>query len=213
MTTRSRTPTTAGLTVRPLTPARWDDFVKLFGQRGACAGCWCMWWRRSRAEWSAAAGAGNKRAMKRLVDAGEVTGLLAYAGDEPVGWCSVAPRERFAALERSRSLKRLDDRPVWSVVCFFVARPYRRRGVTGALLAAAVEYARRQGARIVEGYPNDPGKAWPDAYAFSGLWSVFRRAGFAEAARPSRTRVIVRRALAAPRRRRQRGRAALSAGA
>ncbi len=183
------------LAVRPLTPARWDDFVALFGERGACAGCWCMWWRLPRSRWSANRSAGNKRAMKKLVDGGEVTGLLAYAGKEPVGWCSVGPRAAYAGLARSRTLKPIDDRPVWSVTCFFVARPHRKRGVTLALLEAAVAHARKQGAKIVEAYPVDPGKPWPDAYAFSGLLPVFRRAGFKEVARPSRTRAIVRRGL------------------
>jgi GNAT superfamily N-acetyltransferase len=185
-----------GLAVRPLTPARWDDFVKLFGERGACAGCWCMWWRLPRAQWTANGSAGNRRAMKQLVDGGAVTGLLAYAGREPVGWCSLGPRADYSGLARSRTLKPIDDRPVWSVTCFFVARPYRKRGVTAALLAAAVTYARRRGARTVEAYPVDPGKPWPDAYAFSGLLPVYLRAGFEEVARPSRTRAVVRRELA-----------------
>ncbi len=187
------------LVVRPLTSERWEDFVRLFGPRGACAGCWCMWWRIPRAEWSAQAGAGNKRAMKRIVDRGEVPGLIAYAGREPVGWCSIAPRESFATLERSRTLARVDARPVWSVVCFFVARPYRRRGVTRVLLEAAVRHARRHGAEIVEAYPVDPAKPWPEAYAFTGLFPAFRHAGFEEVARPSHTRVIVRRIVKASR--------------
>lgn len=183
------------LRVLPLTPARWADFVKLFGPRGACAGCWCMWWRVPRKQWGSQSGDGNRRAMKRIVDSGEVPGLLAYAGREPVGWCSIAPRRVFSVLERSRTLRPLDEQPVWSVVCFFVARPYRRKGVTRALLEAGLEYARKRGAPAVEGYPIEPSAKYPDAYAFTGIASSFRRAGFEEAARPSRTRRIMRRSL------------------
>jgi GNAT superfamily N-acetyltransferase len=183
------------LAVRPLTRARWADFEKLFGERGACAGCWCMFWRLPGKEWKEAGNERNKRAMKRLVAAGRVPGLLAYAGREPIGWCSLAPREEFTRLERSRSLARLDASPVWSVVCFFVARPWRRLGVTQRLLEAAADHARGRGATLLEGYPVDPGKRWPDAYAYTGLLPAFVRAGFREVARPARTRVIVRRGL------------------
>lgn len=106
----------------PLTPARWRDVEALFGPRGACAGCWCMWWRLPRSAWRRGKGAGNKRAFKRLVAAGRVPGVLAYAGREPVGWCAVAPREAYPVLARSRILQPVDDRPVWSVTCLFVAR-------------------------------------------------------------------------------------------
>jgi GNAT superfamily N-acetyltransferase len=183
------------LRVLPLTPERWNDFEKLFGPRGACAGCWCMWWRIVGKDWKARGSEGNRRAMKKIVSTGEEPGLLAYDGGEAVGWCAVAPRETFPRLERSRTLARVDDRPVWSVNCFFVARSHRRRGVTSALLRAALAYAKKRGARILEGYPNEPGKRWPDAYAFAGLATAFRKAGFREVARPSQTRRIMRRAL------------------
>lgn len=110
-----------------------------------------------------------------------------------MGWCSVAPREAFPALERSRVLKRVDDQPVWSVVCFFIAKPYRRQGLTVSLLKAAAEYARQAGARIVEGYPEDPKKAdIPAPFAFTGLASAFLQAGFVEVLRRSATRPIMR---------------------
>ena len=133
-----------------------------------------MWWRLRRSEFDQKKGAGTKRALKRLIARGQVPGLLAYAEGEPVGWCSVAPRKDYSALERSRILRRVDEEPVWSVVCFFVARPHRRKGVTHQLLTAAIEYAREHGAKIVEGYPVDP------------------KAGFEEVARRSETRPIMR---------------------
>ena len=153
-----------------LTPDRWSDFEELFGVRGACGGCWCMWWRRKRSEFEKHKGAGNKRAMKKIVDSGEVPGLLAYLDGRPVAWCALAPRESYPVLEGSRVLARVDDRPVWSVVCLFVARPWRRKGVSAKFLRAAARYAFKHGARIVEGYPVEPRKGTiPDAFAWTGL--------------------------------------------
>ncbi len=178
---------------RPLTPGRFGDLEALFGARGACGGCWCMWWRLARAEFNRQKGDGNRRSMRRIVDSGEVPGILAYAGGAPVGWCCIGPRERFSALERSRVLARVDDRPVWSIVCFFVARPWRRRGITVRLIEAAVKHARRRGARVVEGYPVVPRKGeMPAAFAFMGLPSAFEKAGFREVLRRSEIRPIVR---------------------
>jgi GNAT superfamily N-acetyltransferase len=184
------------LTFRPLTPARWRDLEKLFGARGACGGCWCMWWRLRRTEWQKNRGAGNRRAFRRIVARGEAPGVLAYAGGAPVGWCAIAPRRAYPVLARSPILKPVDDAPVWAITCLFVPRPYRRRGVSARLLDAAAAFARRRGARIVEGYPTEPrGAAIPDVHVFTGLRSAFDRAGFAEVARRSPTRPIMRRAV------------------
>ncbi len=122
------------LEFHPLVPERWNDLVKLFGERGACGGCWCMWWRLRRSEFEQQKGTKDKAAFKALVDGGQVPGILAYMSGQPVGWCAVAPREVYPALERSRTLKRVDDKPIWSVTCVFVAKPFRRRGVTKASL-------------------------------------------------------------------------------
>lgn len=181
------------LEFHPVTEERWADFEALFGPRGACGGCWCMWWRLKRSEFDAQKGEGNRLAMKAIVESGEVPGILAYSGGEPVGWCSIGPREVFGSLQRSRILKPVDEQPVWSVVCFYVVKEYRRKGVTGALLRAAVDYARAHGARIVEGYPVDPVKpTMPDPFVYHGLASTFRKAGFVEVARRSETRPIMR---------------------
>jgi GNAT superfamily N-acetyltransferase len=190
----SRTPGRTGkLAIVPVTPDRWPDLERLFGARGACGGCWCMAWRLPHREYERGKGARNKRAFKRLVTSGDVPGLLAYIGDEPVGWCSVAPRSTFAFLERSRILKPLDEKPVWSVSCLFVLRPYRRRRISVKLLEAAVDFARRKGAPAIEGYPNDPTAPLPDTFAWTGLASAFERAGFVEVARRSSRRPIMRR--------------------
>ena len=182
------------LVFHPLTPVRWRDFERLFGPKGACAGCWCMWWRLSPREWKAGRGAKNKRAMKRLVESGDAPGLLAYDEGESVGWCCVTPRETLPRLEHSRTLKRIDDQPVWSVACFFVRSDYRSKDVSVALLAAAARYAKSKGGRIVEGYPVDWGdKRWPSAWGYTGFVDAFRRAGYREVARPAKTRPIMRR--------------------
>ncbi len=181
--------------VVPLTPGRWKDFEKLFGPRGACAGCWCMEPRQTRSEWEQCKGEPNRRRMKRLVEKGKrPPGLLAYLGREPVGWISVEPREVFSKLARSRVLAPVDDEPVWSIVCFFVDRRYRRRGLSVALIEGAVDYARKKGARIIEGYPVEPKKkSMPPVFAFTGLAAAYRRARFQEVARRSETRPIMRR--------------------
>jgi GNAT superfamily N-acetyltransferase len=177
----------------PLTPERWPDLEALFGPRGACAGCWDMWWRLPRAEFDRLKGEGNKHAFRALVAADVVPGVLAYVGEQRAGWCAIQPRAAYPALERSRALRPVDDQPVWPVTCFFVDRAHRRQGLAVALLRAATAYAVSQGATIVEGYPSIPkSPAMPDVFAWHGTLSTFTRAGFAEVARPSASRAIVR---------------------
>ena len=185
--------TNLDLKYRPLTTNRWPDFEKLFGKSGAYGGCWCMWWRISRAEFDRQKGDGNRRAMKKIVQSGEVPGILAYDQREAVGWCSVAPREAFPSLNRSPVLKRIDDLPVWSIVCFFVAKAYRRRGLTEWLIKAAVDHVRQSGGGVVEAYPTDPrGRNLPPVSSFMGMPALYDRAGFEECARPSAAKVIMR---------------------
>lgn len=176
----------------PLTPDRWTDLEKLFGERGACGGCWCMTWRLSRSQFEAQKGRLNRRSFRKIVEKSP-PGILAYQEGEPVGWCAVAPREEYPVLERSRVLKPVDAQPVWSITCLFVAKPFRRSGMSAALLKAAKEFARQHGATLVEGYPVEPyEKNMPAAFAWTGLVSAFRKAGFKEVARRSRTRPIMR---------------------
>ena len=189
----------AQLEFHPVTPERWDDLAALFGERGACGGCWCMWWRLTGKQFEEQKGQGNREAMRRIVQSGEVPGILAYADGLPVGWCSIAAREAFPRLGRSRILAPIDDLPVWSVVCFFIAKSSRRHGLMIRLLEAAVARAAAQGAEVVEGYPVEPKKPRiPDAFAYTGLASSFRKAGFVEVLRRSETRPIMRYYLARP---------------
>lgn len=182
-----------GVDYRPLTASGWNEFAELFGKRGACGGCWCMLWRQSRARFETRKGEGNRRAMRRIVQRGEEPGILAFHGGAPVGWVAVSPRERYPALLRSRILRPLDDRPVWSVTCLFVHKEFRNRGLSRGLLRAAVDHVRAHGGKIVEGYPVEPRKdRMPDAFAWTGLASAFLSAGFRECARRSATRPIMR---------------------
>ncbi len=152
-----------------------------------------MWWRSTRREFEQRGGEGNRQAMKAIVDSGEVPGILAYAQGEPAGWCSVAPREQYGSLERSPVLKRLDDTPVWSIVCFFVTRKQRGQGIAHALIRGAVEYVRSQGGKVVEAYPLQPRQEQlPPFSSYMGLPEMFERAGFMVCARPSKNRVILR---------------------
>jgi GNAT superfamily N-acetyltransferase len=176
-----------------LSADRWHDLETLFGPRGATGGCWCMYWRLPRQQFTARKGEGNKHALQHLVESGAILGLLAYAQGQPVGWCAIAPRESYPVLERSRILKRVDQTSVWSVVCFFVDKAFRGKGVTTALLRTAVDYANQQGARVIEGYPIEPKTGrMPAIFAWTGLASAFRQAGFIEVQRRSETRPIMR---------------------
>jgi GNAT superfamily N-acetyltransferase len=185
---------TTRITFRPATPSRWEHIEKLFGERGACGGCWCMFWRRgSRKEFDANKGAGNKRAFREIVASGAKPGVLAYRGKEPIGWCAVAPRSHYIALERSRVLKPVDGIPVWSISCLFVRRQDRRQGVATQLIRAAAEFAVSQGATVVEGYPVEPSmEKMPDPFIWHGVPAAFLAAGFKEVARRSPSRPIMR---------------------
>ncbi len=177
----------------PLIKENWNDFEDLFGEKGACAGCWCMYWRMRRKEYDTLRGSGTKKKMKTLVNSGTIPGILAYENDKPVGWCSVAPRENFPVLENSKVLKRIDDKPVWSVVCFFINKEYRKQGLTVELLNAVKKYVKINRGKIIEGYPVEPksGKT-ADVFAWTGLATAYKKAGFKEVARRSATRPIMR---------------------
>jgi GNAT superfamily N-acetyltransferase len=181
------------LSFHALTPDRWDDLEELFGPRGAAGGCWCMCWRLTSAEWKASDNDANRKSFRSIVKRGHEPGILAYEDDEPIAWCAVAPREVYRRLENSRTLKPLDDQPVWSVSCFFVKRGHRNKGLSVKLLAAVKAHVRKRGGRLIEGYPTvTKGKRAVDAFAWTGFIGTFEKAGFEVAARPSASRAIVR---------------------
>ena len=196
------------LGVLSLTPERWHDLVELFSRPGRARGsadvrqCWCMYYRRSGTSGPGRIGrkahfggspAENKLALRSLVDRGTVPGLIGYRNGRPVGWISLGPREAYARLRRSPMMKPVDDKPVWSIVCFFVDAGERGKGTSGALLRAAVDYARSRGATPLEAYPVD--KKSGSYPAWFGAKSIFDRAGFKVVARRNETRLVMRRRL------------------
>lgn len=182
----------------PATAERWKDIESLFSPKGAYAGCWCMFWRMERADFKKMKGEGTKAVLKEMTCKNQVAGILAYNNDEPIGWCSVGPREEYAPLENSRILKRVDDKPVGSIVCFYVAKSFRNQGVMAQQLRGAIEYAEQQGALIVEGYPIDmqtnqlAGQTLSSYSGYMGIASIFRAAGFVKVANASETQLIMR---------------------
>ena len=182
----------------PATPERWPDLESLFGKNGANAGCWCMFWRLERAMFKKTKGGGNRQILRQIVEADEQPGILAYDGKQAVGWCGIAPREKLAALESSRILKRVDDQPVWSITCFFIMKSARRQGVMESLIRAAVKHAKTNGAQIVEAYPIDmqspklAGQTFNSYGGYMGVASAFRSLAFEQVGRASETQLIVR---------------------
>lgn len=151
-----------------------------------------MAWRLEKAAFEAGKGSKNKARMKALVRRGQVPGVLLYAGDEAIGWCSIARRSEFLRLANSRVLAPIDDVDVWSIVCFFVKKGWRRQGMSRKLIQAAVEHVRAQGGGVLEAYPIAASKSTPDPFVWVGLASAFEKEGFVEAARRSASRPIMR---------------------
>ena len=186
------------LTVYPLTPDRWPDLEAIFMARGCSAarGCWCMCYRRSGARDPLPAGMtrvkANRADLKALVDAGRPPGLIGYRGKTPVGWISLGPREDYAKLARSVVMKPVDDKPVWSVICFVVPAEYRGQGIAHALLQGALRHAKKQGATLLEAYPVDKSRRSQDDGMWFGAKSMYDKAGFAEVARRKPRRPVVR---------------------
>ncbi|MFL5799471.1 MAG: GNAT family N-acetyltransferase [Actinomycetota bacterium] len=180
----------------PVTKDRWPDLLELFDQP-IVRTCFCMFYRKTGA--GTGVGAENRRAMKKLVDDGTVPGLIGYEDGVPVGWVSLGPREDYSKLRRSPIMKPVDDRPVWSIVCFFVDRRARGRGVSERLLRAAVDHARSLGVRLLEAYPVDRDEPSHPDDMFFGAKAMYDRAGFTEVARRKPARPVVRMSLPPPR--------------
>ena len=189
------------LDIKPLTEARLADVAALFDEGGDPKTCQCAFWRVPGSGWDNWTKAKNRAVLASLTRREPAPGLIAYRDGRAVGWVSVGPREDYARLERSKVLARVDDRPVWSIVCFVVSRKLRGQGIAQALLRAAVDYARDHGATLVEAYPVDPSRGRvPAASAYMGPLGMFERAGFEVAERrqwnaASPVRPIVRRAI------------------
>lgn len=186
---------TGQLTYSPLTPENWDQFVELFGEKGACGGCWCMYFRLPKREYSEGTKNGiNKQRIENLVSDKKPAGMIAFdENGKAIAWAALAPRADFARFERSRVHKSIDDAAVWSIPCLFVDKKHRKKGVSVALLNGVIEYARASGIDILEAYPVVPtaGKL-PDTFAYYGLYSAFEKAGFRIVDETSKNRPMVR---------------------
>ena len=182
------------LTVEPVTIKNWNKFIMLFGEKGACGNCWCMYYRLSKADFQKGkANEGNKKAIKEIIWEGKPVGLVALLKDKPIAWCAFAPKEDFIKLEKSRIHKRIDNKDVWSIPCLFIDKHYRRSGVSVQLLKGAIKYAKRVGIKIIEAYPAIPTQdKIPDSFAWVGLYKSFERAGFKIVDRKSKNRPMVR---------------------
>jgi GNAT superfamily N-acetyltransferase len=182
------------LTIEPLSKKNWNEFVKLFGEKGACGNCWCMYYRLSKTDFrEGKVDDGNKRAIKEIVWEDKPVGLLGLLDGKAIAWCAFAPREDFIKLGNSRVHKRIDDEKVWSIPCFFIDKKFRRSGVSVQLLKGAIKYARENGIKIIEAYPTIPTQdKIPDSFAWIGLFKSFERAGFEIVDRTSKNRPMVR---------------------
>ncbi|MCP3169698.1 GNAT family N-acetyltransferase [Myxococcus qinghaiensis] len=173
---------------------RWPDFARLFESQGGPKYCWCMVWRAEGAEARLADNAHRKAAMQRRVKQGTPVGLLGYLGDEPVAWCSLAPRDTYR--KGLGGLNPEDEAPerVWSLACFFVTRAARGQGIAQRLIKAAIAHARKRGASVVEAYPVDPSSP---SYRFMGFVETFEQLGFQEVGREGSRRHVYRYELSA----------------
>jgi GNAT superfamily N-acetyltransferase len=182
------------LTFEPLSKNNWDKFVQLFGSRGACSNCWCMSFRCSKSDFmEGKENNGNKKLMKKLVWENKPTGILGFYNGQAIAWCAFAPRDVYLKIENSRIHKRIDDKPVWSIPCFFIDKGFRRKGVSVAMLKAVINYASEKKIPVIEAYPTIPTQEkLPDTFAWIGLYKSFEKAGFEIADRTSKNRPMVR---------------------
>jgi len=181
------------LSFEPLSTTNWEKFVELFGERGACGGCWCTYWKFSAKQFRESSGSLAYEFQKMTVESGIVPGLLAMEGEQAVGWIAVEPKSQYPRMEKALSTKSADEQKVWAVSCFFTKKSHRRRGISIALLKFAAEYARSKGAKILEGYPTDTEqRKFPDVFVYTGLSGTFQAAGFTEVKRNTPTRPVFR---------------------
>lgn len=162
----------------PATSEGWPDVRTLFSGHGEL-GCWCQYWRKPSSEYRRGGPDLGEEGLRRQVMEDPPPGMLAYVADEPAGWLGLWPRERLERLARSRTIPKIDDRPVWAIVCFMVRVGYRRKGVARALLHGAIDYARDRGVPALEAYPIDPQGGRIDvAFGYVGFTPMFEAAGF-----------------------------------
>jgi GNAT superfamily N-acetyltransferase len=177
----------------PLSSSNWPQFEELMGEKGGWGGCWCMWFRLSKKEFDANKFAGNKNLIKKIVKTGKPTGLIASIDKQPVGWIAFAPREDYIRIENSRSLKRIDEKPVWAITCFFIKKEFRKQGFSTRLIRGVIEYARKEKIKTLEAYPVIPysDKA-PASFLWTGILSSFLENNFTIVQMNGKTKAMVR---------------------
>jgi len=182
------------ITFEPLSKSNWSKFVQLFGDKGACGNCWCMYYRLKRADFNEGkVDDGNKEAMKKLVLDNKPTGILGFYEGQPIAWCAFAPRENFMKLENSRVHKRIDNQTVWSIPCFFIDKNFRGQGISVEIIKGVINSAKANNIKVIEAYPTIPTtERLPNSFAWIGLYKSFERAGFVIVDRTSKNRPMVR---------------------
>lgn len=184
---------TPPLEIRELSVETYHDWLEVMGPQGGAAGCFCAYFRQTSREFEENKGETNHQLARTWIEAGEMPGLIGYLEQKPVGWVQVGPRYRYSRLDRSPITKPFDDREAWAVTCFVIAKGHRRQGVGRALLRAAVDYAERNGASILEGYPMESrSNETPPMWAWMGFKTMFEACGFQVVERRSPTRPFMR---------------------
>jgi GNAT superfamily N-acetyltransferase len=176
-----------------LTAVNWPLFEQLMGEKGGCGGCWCMYFRLPDKDFKQNKHAGNKSMMHQLVKAAKPVGLMAIYKNEAIGWVALSPREDLYRIERSRTLKRIDDKQVWSVSCFFIKKEYRKKGLSQLLIKAVITYAHKNNIATLEAYPVIPYAAKSaDVFLWTGILSAFTDNGFKVVKASGRSKTMVR---------------------
>lgn len=180
------------LTFSILSENTWNDLQELFGEKGACGGCWCMTPRLSSAEYNKNKGDKNKKLFLQLIKRCEPLGVLAYYDKKPIAWCSVSPKSTLKQMKNSRIMDLTPDEDTWSIVCLFIKKEFRMKQISSVIIKQAVDYAFRNGAKTVEAYPviskNDK---MPDVFAWTGIWKSYAKAGFKKVKQVSETKLIM----------------------
>lgn len=167
------------ITIRPATQTRFDDLATMVGPKKPTSNvCWCLSHRVDSKTNKSLSGTERADYMKGLCRRRTAPGVLAYDRDTVVGWLALGPRSELP-VARSKLIPQVDDLPVWSVICIKVRPGHRGEGISHALLDGGIDYARKKGAPVLEGYPVDNGRDKVDTtMAFVGWRSLFEDAGF-----------------------------------
>lgn len=176
-----------------LTASNWKQFEILMGEKGGCGNCWCMFFRLPYKDFQENKPGGNKKLMKQLVHKGMPQGLIASMNNDPVGWIAMAPREDYIKIENSRVFKRIDDKQIWSITCFFIKKEFRHKGLSQQLIKGAVDFAKKKKIKTLEAYPAIPySEKVPSPFLWVGVLSSFIKNGFRIVQQNSKSRAMVR---------------------